>query len=70
MIVDSSLKYHIVKSWTFNNKMKYSNRTMRMIAVCWVLVTKFNCTIKGGFLRDFVIRGESKSSDGLSPNIL
>ena len=31
---------------------------MRMVAVCWVLVNKFHCTIKGGFIRDWVIRGK------------
>ena len=57
MIVDSKIEYHVVKSWTYNITMHYSNRTMRMVAVCWILVTKFDCTIKGGFVRDFVVRG-------------
>lgn len=30
---------------------------MRMVAVCWILVNKFHCKIKGGFIRDWVIRG-------------
>lgn len=31
-----------------------------MVAVAWILVNKFHCTIKGGFIRDWVIRGEEK----------
>jgi hypothetical protein len=29
-----------------------------MIAACWVLTTLFNCVIKGGFVRDWVVNGE------------
>ena len=29
-----------------------------MIAVCWVLVNRLNCVIKGGFVRDWVVNGE------------
>lgn len=29
-----------------------------MIAVCWVLVNRFDCVIKGGFVRDWVVNGE------------
>jgi hypothetical protein len=56
MIVDSSIDYHVIKSWAHNKSMDYSNRTMKMIAVCWVLTTKFDCSIKGGFVRDWVVR--------------
>jgi hypothetical protein len=28
-----------------------------MIAVCWILINKFNCKIKGGFVRDWVVNG-------------
>ena len=35
-----------------------------MVAVCWVLVTKFDCTIKGGFVRDWVIGNRDKLSAG------
>ena len=36
---------------------QYLDRTMKMIAVSWLLVTKFNCVIKGGFVRDWIVRG-------------
>ena len=36
---------------------QYLDRTMKMIAVSWLLVTKFNCIIKGGFVRDWIVRG-------------
>ena len=64
MIVDSQLDYHIVKSWTHNSNMPYLNRTMRMVAVCWVLVTKFHCSIKGGFVRDWVIKNKQHLPPG------
>ena len=35
-------------------------RTARMIAVCWILVNKFDCVIKGGFVRDWIINADEK----------
>ena len=57
MIVDSDMDYHIVKNWVDSKNHDFSQRTMRMVAVCWILVNRFNCIIKGGFIRDFVVRG-------------
>ena len=56
MIVDGSIDYHVVRSWAQNSENIYSNRTMRMVAVCWILTNKFDCSIKGGFIRDWVVR--------------
>ena len=56
MIVDSSIEYHIVKSWAQSQTNQYSSRTMRMVAVCWILTNKFQCSVKGGFIRDWVVR--------------
>jgi hypothetical protein len=56
MIVDSTIEYHIVRSWAHSQTNQYSSRTMRMVAVCWILTNKFNCSIKGGFIRDWVVR--------------
>lgn len=56
MIVDGDIDYHIIRSWAHSSKHKYSARTMRMVAVCWVLTNKFDCSIKGGFVRDWVVR--------------
>lgn len=59
MIVDSSIQYQTVKRWANGNKMsQYSIRTMKMVAVSWILVTKFNCIITGGFVRDWIVNGE------------
>lgn len=58
-IVDSKLQHYVLKGWV-NGKgpeTKYP-RTARMIAVCWVLVNLFNCTIKGGFVRDWVVNAD------------
>jgi len=41
-----------------------------MIAVCWVLVTMFNCTIKGGFVRDWVVNKDEKLPNGPKTNLL
>lgn len=60
MIVDSSIQHHVIKNWANSKNNKFSIRTMRMVAVAWILVNKFYCTIKGGFIRDWVIRGEEK----------
>lgn len=58
MVVDSSINFHTIQNWGSTSKlMPYLDRTMKMIAVCWVLVNKFNCVIKGGFVRDWIVRG-------------
>jgi hypothetical protein len=58
-IVDSKIEPYILKGWC-NGKGPSTKeaRTARMIAVCWILVTKFDCVIKGGFVRDWVVNGE------------
>lgn len=73
MIVDGSISYNVVKSWAQNSKkfiqapgVEFHPRTMRMVTVCWILVNKFNCEIKGGFIRDWVVRGDSKIPNGLN----
>lgn len=70
MIVDSDLEYHVVKSWAQSENYGFRLRTMRMVAVCWVLVNKFHCTIKGGFIRDWVIRGYEYLPKGDLSNIM
>lgn len=70
MIVDSQLEPHILKKWVQHPKHDYKPRTMRMVAVCWVLVNKFKCTIKGGFIRDFVVNGSEYLPPGDLSNIM
>ena len=36
-----------------------------MVAVCWVLVNVFDCNIKGGFIRDWVVNGKDYIPNGL-----
>lgn len=43
---------------------------MRMVVVSWILVNKFDCTIKGGFIRDWVIRGKEWLPPGDLSNLL
>jgi len=31
-----------------------------MIAVCWVLVKHFDCIVKGGFVRDWIVNGKDE----------
>jgi hypothetical protein len=40
-----------------------SERTAKMIAVSWALVL-FDCTITGGFVRDWIVNGEEHSKPG------
>jgi hypothetical protein len=56
-IVDSEREYHLIKSLV-NGKSNRSPRLCRMIAVCWVLVNRFSCIIKGGFVRDWIVNGK------------
>ena len=70
MIVDSEIDYQTVKSWAQSPTHNFKPRTMRMVAVCWILVNKFNCTIKGGFIRDWVIRGKEWLPPGNLSNLL
>ncbi len=57
-IVDSRIQTYVIKGWVHGRGpfTKYP-RTARMIAACWVLVNKFNCVVKGGFVRDWVVNG-------------
>ena len=58
-IVDSKIARYVLQNWA-NGKpslTKYA-RTSRMIVVCWVLVNMFDCVIKGGFVRDWVVNAE------------
>ena len=58
-IVDSKIEWYVIKGWVnkCGIKTKYV-RTARMVAVCWVLVNMFNCVVKGGFVRDWVVNGD------------
>lgn len=58
-IVDSRKQHYILKGWASGKgpETKYP-RTARMIAVSWVLVNLFGCTIKGGFVRDWVVNAD------------
>jgi hypothetical protein len=70
-IVDSRIEHYVIKGWV-NGKgplTKYP-RTARMIATCWVLVNKFNCVVKGGFVRDWVVNGEEVLPAGDQSNLL
>jgi hypothetical protein len=70
-IVDSKIEPHVRRSWTLGgaSNTKYP-RTARMIAVCWVLVCMFDCTIKGGFVRDWVINQDEWLPNGSLNNLL
>lgn len=68
-IVDSEREYHLVKN-LINGKSSRSMRLRRMIAVCWVLVKRFDCIIKGGFVRDWVINGTEKIDPSIDPKNL
>lgn len=41
-----------------------------MVAVSWILVNKFHCVIKGGFIRDFVVRGYEWLPSGDLSNLM
>jgi hypothetical protein len=36
-----------------------------MIAVCWILVKRFDCVVKGGFVRDWIINGKDEIDNNL-----
>ena len=36
-----------------------------MELVAWILITKFNCIVEGGFIRDWIVRGDSEFPKGL-----
>jgi len=58
-IVDSKIDHHIIKDWANCSGSSTSYlRTSRMIATCWILVNKFHCVIKGGFVRDWIVNNE------------
>jgi len=55
-IVDSGLDHHIIKGWAKGyGPSTFYPRTARMIAASWVLTNMFDCAIKGGFVRDWVV---------------
>lgn len=56
--MDPSIDEISIKSLGKKGKAVRSDRINRMIAVCWILINKFNCKIKGGFVRDWVINGK------------
>lgn len=70
-IVDSKLDHHIIRGWANGSgpSTRYS-RTGRMIAVCWVLTNVFNCVIKGGFVRDWVVNNDEVLPQGNLSNLL
>jgi hypothetical protein len=41
-----------------------------MIAVSWVLTNVFGCVLKGGFVRDWVVKSEEKLPAGSLRNLL
>jgi hypothetical protein len=58
-IVDSKIDQRIIKDLAncSGSSTRYL-RTGRMIATCWVLVNKFDCIIKGGFVRDWIVNND------------
>lgn len=64
-IVDSERDYHLVKALVFGQN-KRSARLCRMIAVCWVLVKRFDVIIKGGFVRDWIVNGKDEKDPTLN----
>lgn len=58
-LVDSKMPHYILKSWCSGRgpSTKFP-RTARMIAVSWVLINLFDCVVKGGFVRDWIVNGE------------
>lgn len=57
-IVDSKIDLYVIKGWAKGYGISKYPRTARMVAVCWVLTCIFDCVIKGGFVRDWVINGD------------
>lgn len=53
-IVNHTLDVVVIKSWGSGMYDKVDISMHRMIAVCWVLVNKHDCSIKErGFIRDY-----------------
>lgn len=69
-IVDPKINVAILKSWASGVYSKVPIRVYRMVTVCWVLVNKYDCCIKGGFLRDWVINGECNIPGGSQSDML
>lgn len=63
-IVDPNIDFAVLKSWVSGVYDNVYIRTYRMVAVCWVLVNRYDCCIKGGFVRDWVVNGEEKDIPG------
>ena len=59
-IVDPNISLSIVKSWVNGEFSTRSPRTYRMVAVAWILTNKYDCSVKGGFVRDWVVNGKEK----------
>lgn len=57
-IVDPNIEHYRLKNLSNGKHSKYSARIRRMIAVCWYLVNECECTIKGGFVRDWIVNGK------------
>jgi hypothetical protein len=57
-IVDPNIEHYKIKNMVNGKDRKLSPRVRRMIAACWFLVNFFDCTIKGGFVRDWIVNGE------------
>ena len=57
-IVDSKIQHYVIKSWANGRGPSENARTSRMIVVCWVLTNMFDCVVKGGFIRDWVVNSE------------
>ena len=39
-----------------------------MELVAWILINEFKCHLEGGFVRDWIIRGEHKYPDTINSN--
>ena len=44
-----------------------ATRETRMAAIAWIAVTEFDCRLEGGFVRDWVVRGEVLRPSPLTP---
>lgn len=63
-IVDPKIDFAVLKSWVSGVYDSVTIRTYRMIAVCWILVNRYDCIIKGGFIRDWVVNGKEENIPG------
>jgi hypothetical protein len=48
------------------SKGKEATRATRMEVVAWVALCQFDCRLEGGFVRDWVVRGEEMAPPGVS----